>query len=61
MYRIGELVETWFSPQHMVTGRWVIAIIVRERNNGHWFDVLHLSGVSIAWSCNVKDVGEERD
>ena len=61
MYRIGELVETWILPEHVGNGRWVIAIIVRERKEKYLTDVLRPDGVSTSWIGVVKYVGEERD
>jgi len=61
VYRIGELVEAWILPEQMGYGRWVIAIIVRERKQGCWTDVLYPGGVNTAWVGNVKCVGEKRN
>lgn len=61
VYRIGELVEAWISPEPMVDGSWVIAIVVGYRNQGNWTDVLCSMGMNTIWIGNVKCVGEKRN
>lgn len=57
----GDLVEAWISSKPMVNGRWVIAIILREKNHGNWVVVLHPGGVNTTWLANIKCVGEKRN